>query len=93
MRVSRIVFKLHYDIFFNLPSETEMHPIVSGLHSFVRLYYTCMYFVSGEQILSLKTPAQARDGCDALAKALYSRMFYWIVRQVNKLIAPDDEHG
>ena len=48
-----------------------------------------MVYVAGERIVNLKTEAQANDGRDAIAKALYGRLFGWIVRQINVMLQPD----
>ncbi|KAL3892185.1 hypothetical protein ACJMK2_004419 [Sinanodonta woodiana] len=45
----------------------------------------------GERVVSLKSVHQATDGRDALAKALYGRLFSWVVQQVNFALHVDVE--
>lgn len=46
-------------------------------------------WVRGERIVKFKTVPEANDGRDALAKTIYSRMFSWLVQQINLMLHVD----
>ncbi|XP_060551419.1 myosin-IIIb-like [Ruditapes philippinarum] len=48
-------------------------------------------WVRGERIVYIKSLNQAVDGRDAMAKALYSRLFSWIVQQINFMLHEDEQ--
>lgn len=47
-------------------------------------------YTRGEQVKRNYTQQQAQDARDAIAKAIYGRMFGWIVNKINQLLAPQD---
>ncbi|CAH1797083.1 unnamed protein product [Owenia fusiformis] len=55
---------------------------------------TCSVAVTrGEVVKRNYTKSQAEDARDALAKAIYGRLFSWIINKVNSLLAPKDLSG
>lgn len=47
----------------------------------------------GETIVRPNTVEKAVEVRDAMGKALYSRLFNWIVNRINTLLRPDSQPG
>ncbi|KAL8625048.1 hypothetical protein ACOMHN_012057 [Nucella lapillus] len=46
----------------------------------------------GEELCRPLTQGQCRDSVDAVSKAVYSRLFAWIVNGINQMVAPLDDY-
>ncbi|XP_006819085.1 myosin-IIIb-like [Saccoglossus kowalevskii] len=49
------------------------------------------HVTKGELVVRNYTKDVAQDCCDAISKALYGRLFGWIVNKINQLLAPAEE--
>lgn len=47
----------------------------------------------GETIVRSNTVEKATEVRDAMGKALYGRLFSWIVNRINSLLKPDNQSG
>lgn len=49
--------------------------------------------IRGEKVMVKLSPTDAKDGCDALAKEIYARIFDRLVRQINEYTSPSSGHN
>jgi myosin heavy subunit len=55
------------------------------------LFFIPVHILPGESIKKERNLTQAGDCRDGLAKAVYGRLFSWIVNGINQLIQPPDD--
>ncbi|XP_070539875.1 myosin-IIIa-like [Ptychodera flava] len=98
LNLSDIEFKLDNDLDSAYITDEYFLKVVGNLLSVdpvdlaAALISTTSY-TRGERIVMLKNVDQANDGRDAVCKALYGRLFGWIVCQVNDMLASSDEYS
>ncbi|CAD5118433.1 DgyrCDS7142 [Dimorphilus gyrociliatus] len=62
-----------------------------GINTLSNLLTQSTVVACGESIIRWHGVQEASDVRDALSKAIYGRLFSWIIRQCNSLLKPDDE--
>lgn len=62
-----------------------------GINTMSNLLTQSTVVACGESIIRWHEVQEANDVRDAFSKAIYGRLFSWIIRQCNSLLKPDDE--